>query len=159
MSSQKNSPLSSFPLFLFVPPICLLPVLYCSHLFSCWTPSAATFLSTLLFLQPPFFCLCPSVATFLSHSFCSFKKRGWFLMATKDVTHGHERWWHLSSISCKNEQRKSDPCLNGGLQIPKYSLHIAIKAIRLSLEPKRDIGNKNLFTLIQLQWSSWVLND
>ena len=56
--------------------------------FLCFTLSAATFsvlhsfcshlFSTSLFLQPPF----------LSHSFCSFKKRGWFLLATKDVTRG-----------------------------------------------------------------------
>ena len=43
-------------------------------------------------LQPHFFCHLFCLASlqppFLSHSFYSFKKRGWFLMATKDVTRG-----------------------------------------------------------------------
>ena len=96
--SKKNPPPATLPQLLFSldfpPPSSLL-----QPPFFCWTPSAVTFLSAFFFLQPPF----------LSAS-CSFKKRGWFLMATKDVTRGHARWWHLSSISCKNDSQ------NGGLQ-------------------------------------------
>ena len=51
---------------------------FCNHLF-CPTPYAATF-------RP----VGPPSRKFLhvSKSYCSFKKRGWFLMATKDVTRG-----------------------------------------------------------------------
>ena len=53
------------------------------------TPSAATFSAPLL-LQPPFLHAGPPFRKFLhvSKSYCSFKKRGWFFMAIKDVTRG-----------------------------------------------------------------------
>ena len=79
---------------------------FCSHLFS--LPSAP--LDGLRDPLPKRSSTCQSPTT----------KRGGFLMATKDVTRGHARWWHLSSISCKNDSQ------NGGLQYP-FSIHYLFK--------------------------------
>ena len=95
------------PFPFFVPRICLPNVLCCSHPFFYWTPSAATFLSALLLLQPPFFCLCPYAATFcptLSTASKSEANSLWPLRM-RHVTHWDSgTWLRMWSARTNNEK-------------------------------------------------------
>ena len=57
------------------------------------------------------FCSSPlGVNLWLVHQFHYFDP----ILTNPGVTRGHARWWHLSSISCKNDSQ------NGGLQFSKF---------------------------------------
>ena len=54
----------------------------------------------------------PGVNLWLVHQFHYFDP----ILTNPGVTRGHARWWHLSSISCKNHSQ------NGGLQLLIWSV-------------------------------------